>query len=114
VAVGADQPHQGRTGAVTRVQRWFRGGHVVDGDVDRVLSQEALEHVASAGAARVGCWTFEQQQVMPGTATYIEDAGALMGDLEATERRAVARTRPSTTAALVGDCGAVRVGDPDL
>jgi hypothetical protein len=37
-----------------------------------------------------------------------------MGDLEATERRAFVRTRPSTTDALVGDCGAVGVGDPDL
>jgi hypothetical protein len=114
VAVGPDQPHQGGTGAVKRVQRWFRGWHVVDGDVDRVLSQEGLEQMASAVVARVRCWTFEQQQVTPGTTADIEDAGALMGNLEVTKRRAVARTWPSTPAAPLGHCGAMWVGDPDL
>lgn len=41
-------------------------------------------------------------------------AGALMGELEATEGRAFAGTRPIATDAFMGDGGAGWVGDPDL
>jgi hypothetical protein len=100
--------------AVTRVQRWFRGGHVVDGDLDRVLSEEALDEVVSAAAARVGCWPFEQQQVMPEAAADVEDAGALVCGGEVIEGRAFAGTRPGATDAFMGDGGAAWVADPGL
>lgn len=41
--------------------------------------------MASAEAVRVGRWSLEQQHVMPDAAADVEDAGALMGELEATE-----------------------------
>jgi hypothetical protein len=105
VPVGADQPHPGCTCAVTRVQRWFRGRHVVDGDLDRVVSEEALDEVASGGAARVGCWPFEQQHVMPDAAADLEDAGALVRGREVIEGRAVAGTRPGATDAFMAIAG---------
>jgi hypothetical protein len=86
----------------------FHGWHVVDGDVDRVLSEEALDDVASAGAVRVGCWSLEQQHVMPDAAADVEDV-ALMDELEATEGRPFAGTRPIATDAFMGDGGAVWV-----
>ena len=88
--------------AVTRVQRLFRGWHVVDGDVDCVLREEALDDVASARAVRVGCWSLEQQHVMPDAAADVEEPGALMGELEATEGRAFAGARPIATDAFMG------------
>jgi hypothetical protein len=63
--------------------------------------------VASAEAVRVGCWSLEQQHLMPDTAADVEDAGALMRELEATEGRAFAGTRPIATDAFMGDGGAV-------
>jgi hypothetical protein len=47
---------------------------------------------------------------MPDAAADVEEAGALMGELEATEGRAFAGARPIAT----GDGRAVWVGDPDL
>jgi hypothetical protein len=82
VAIGADQPYAGSTCAVTRVQAWFGSGHVVDGDLDRVLSEEAHNGVASVAAVRVGCWAVEQQQVMPDAGADVEDAGTLVCGLE--------------------------------
>jgi hypothetical protein len=114
VTIGADQPHLGSMCEVTRVQRLFRGWHVVDGDVDGVLREEALDDVASAEAVRVGCWSLEQQHLMPDAAADVEVAGALMGEREATEGRAFAGTRPIATDAFMGDGGAGWVGDPDL
>jgi hypothetical protein len=86
----------------------FHGRHVVDCDVDRVLSEEALDDVASAGAVRVGCWSLEQQHVMPDAAADVEDAGALMDELEATEGRPFAGRGPSRRMrswATAGLCG---------
>src|SRR5215217_4544749 len=105
MAIGADQPYPGCTCAVTRVQRCFRGGHVVDGDLNQVLSEEALEEMASAAAVRVGCWPFEQQQVMPDAAADLEDTGALLRGLEMIEGRAFAGTRPGAMDAFMGDGG---------
>jgi hypothetical protein len=61
--------------------------------------------VASAEAVRVGCWSLEQQHLMPDTAADVEDAGALMRELA--EGRAFAGTRPIATDAFMGDGGAV-------
>jgi hypothetical protein len=98
VTIGADQPHPGSMCAITRVQRLFRGWHVVDGDADRVLRERRL----STTWRRVGCWSLEQQHVMPDAAADVEDAGALMS--EATEGRAFAGTRPTVTDS-VSSCG---------
>ena len=68
--------------------------------------------MASAEAVRVRCWSLEQQHLMPDAAA--DAAGALMGELEATEGRAFAGTRPIATDAFMGDGGAGWVGDPDL
>jgi hypothetical protein len=114
VAVGSDQPYPWCTGAVTRVQRCIRSGHVVDGDVDRVRSEEALNGVASAAAVRVGCWPFEQQQVMSDAAADVEDAGALVCGGEVSEGRAFAGMRSGAMDAFMGDGGAAWVADPGL
>jgi len=47
--------------------------------------------------------------VMPNAAADVEDAGALMDELEATEGRPFAGTRPIATDAFMGDGGAVWV-----
>ena len=86
----------------------------MDGDVDRVLSKEVLDEVASAGAVRVRCWPLEQQHVMPDAAADIEDAGALVCGGEVIEGRAFAGTRPGAADASRGDGRAAWVGDPDL
>jgi hypothetical protein len=114
VAIGADQPYAGSTCAVTRVQAWFGSGHVVDGDLDRVLSEEAHNGVASVAAVRVGCWAVEQQQVMPDAGADVEDAGILVCGLEVIKGRPVAGMRAAATDALMVDGGTVWVADPGL
>jgi hypothetical protein len=99
VTVGADQPHPGSMCAITRLQRLFRGWHVMDGDVDRVLREDALDDVASGRVLVLR--------------TAARDAGrrrrrrrrlALMGVREATEGRAFAGSRPTATDS-VSSCG---------
>jgi hypothetical protein len=67
VTSGADQPHPGSMCALTRVQRLFRGWHVVDGDVDRLLRKGAPLGRDQAGQAYRLIASFTQRATGRGT-----------------------------------------------